>query len=237
MDKLNLKADQRKVTGRKVKSLREEGILPGVIFGKDVKSENIKLDEKDFEKVFSKAGETSIVEISLGKSKRPTLIKNVQKDPVNGKFLHVDFLQVDLKKKVSAQIPLELVGESPAEKQGLGTVVQYLDEIEVEALPTDLLEKFEIDASKLEEVDQAIYVKDLKVDKSKMEVKEEEDTLLVKVEPPQKEEEPEPEVSAEGEEGEEVEGKPGEEEKGAEGESTEKGEEAKESGDKKSTEE
>lgn len=200
MDKLTLKVEERKTKGRKVKRLRKEGILPGVIFGKDVKSENIKFNEKEFDKIFNKAGETSIVELSLGKGSKPTLIKNIQKDPVTGKFLHVDFYQVDLKKRVTAEIPIEIVGESPAEKQGLGTVVQYLDEIEVEALPTDLLEKFEIDASKLEEVDQAVHIKDLKVDKSKIEIKEDDETILVKVEPPQKEEEPEVEVPTEGEE-------------------------------------
>jgi large subunit ribosomal protein L25 len=103
-------------------------------------------------------------------------------------MIHVNFLQVDLKEKVEAEVPVELVGESPAEKQSLGTVVQYLNEIKVEALPTDLPEKFEVDTSELAEVDQAIYIKDLKYDKSKVEVKNDPEEIVVKVEPPQKEE-------------------------------------------------
>jgi len=118
--------------------------------------------------------------------------------------LHVDFLQVDLKVKVTAKVPVEVSGESPAEKQALGTVVQYLNEVEVEALPADLLEKFEVDTSELAEVDQAIYVKDLKYDKSKIEVKTDGEEIIVKVEPPQKEEEVIAPIVAVGAEGEVV---------------------------------
>ena len=92
-----------------------------------------------------------------------------------------------------------MVGESPAEKQAVGTVVQYLNEIEVEALPTDLPEKFEVDTSTLSEVDQAIYVKDLKIDTAKIEILTTGDEIIVKVEPPQKEEVVEAPAPVEGE--------------------------------------
>lgn len=204
MQKNTLKAEKRKVLGRKVKKLRREGALPANIYGKKVKSLAIKLPSTDFEKVYQTAGETGIVEIILGKQKRPVLISNVQLDPVTDKPLHVDFHQVDLKEKTTADVPIELIGESPAEKQGLGTAVQHLDEIEVEALPKDLPDKFEVDLSKLREVDQAVQVKDLAVDTKKVKVLAETEQIIVKVEPPRKEEEvapppPEEEVPEEAE--------------------------------------
>lgn len=184
-----LKADKRKITGRKVKKLREEGKLPANIYGKGVKSTSIEVDEKDFKKVYGEAGETGIIEISIGKEMHPVLVNNIQNDPITGNILHVDFRQVNLKEKVSAEVPVETTGESPAEKQGLGTAVQYLDEIEVEALPMDLPEVFEVDLTKLSEVDQAIFVKDMPVDKSKVEIKQDPDEIVVKVEPLREEEE------------------------------------------------
>ena len=184
MDKLTLKADERKVTGRKVKILRKEGVLPCNVFGKKVKSLALQVKLADFVDIFKKAGETGIVYLN----ERPVLISNIQKSPISGLPIHVDFHQIDLKEKVEADVPVEVIGESSVEKQALGTVVQYIDEVSVEALPMDLPEKFEIDASALIEVDQAVYVKDLKVDRAKVEIKLDAETILVKVEPPQKEE-------------------------------------------------
>ena len=183
MDKLTLNAEKRKLTGRKVKHLRKEGKLPANIYGKKTKSTSIQINEKEFEEVFKKAGETSLVEISLEKGKKPVLIHNVQTSPLTDKTIHVDFLQVDLKEKVTAQVPVELVGESPAEKQGLGTVVQYIDEIEVEALPTDLPEKFDVDVTGLKQADDAVFIKELNIkDKRKVDIKEDAEGIIVKVE-------------------------------------------------------
>lgn len=199
MDTKTLKAEARKITGRKVKNLRKEGILPGNVYGKKVKSASVQVSLKDFEKIYKEVGETGLVELEVGKEKRPVLVHNLQLNPVTDAPVHVDFLQVDLKEKVTAGVPVELIGESPAEKQGLGTVVQQLTEIEVEALPADLPEKFEIDKGMLTEVDQVIKVVDLKVDKSKVEVKTDAESIVVKVEPPQKIEEVAPPAPAEGE--------------------------------------
>ena len=174
--------------------------MPANIYGKNVKSMAIQMKTSEFADVFEKAGETGIIEVSVGKIRKPVLVQNVQTDPVSGEVLHADFRQVDLKEKVKATIPVEIVGESPVEKSGLGTVVIQLDEIEVEALPSDLLEKFVVDASKLEEVDSAVYVKDLK-GSDKVKVLTDGEQIVVKVEPPQEEEEVAlPEAPVEGEE-------------------------------------
>ncbi len=220
---IELQAEARKVTGRKVKTLRSKGVTPANIYGKDVKSTSIQVKVKEFREVFKKAGETGIIEITIGKDKRPVLVHNVQVHPVTGDIIHIDFHQVNLKEKVSAQIPVEIIGESPAEKSGIGTVVLLMQELEVEALPTDFPDKFEVDATKLENVDQTVKVADLKYDKAKVEVKADPETIIVKVEPPQKEEvivaPVAAEVPAEGEAAPVVEGeaaKPAEGEKPAE---------------------
>ncbi len=183
MTKISLKADKRTVFGRKVKALRRDGLIPANVFGKKIDSLALTINTKEFHEVFDKAGETQIIDLDG----RPVLVSNITSDPVSGDFLHVDFRQVDLTEKITANVPVEIIGESPAEKQGLGTVVQQISEIEVEALPADLPEKIEIDAALLIEVDQAIFVKDLKIDK-KVAVKTELESIVVKVEPPTKEE-------------------------------------------------
>lgn len=201
---IKLKADKRKLTGRKVKQLRKEGIVPANIFGKKIKSLAIQASENDLNKIYKDAGETSLIEIDLAgdktkTAKRVVLISDVQTDPITDKLIHIDFREVDLKEKVNAQVPVELTGESPAEKQGLGTVVQYISEVEVEALPTDLPESFELDQSVLEKVDDSLMIKNLKFDKSKISIDLDDEEMIARVDELREEEE-EPAPVAEGEE-------------------------------------
>lgn len=189
-----LTVENRDVFGRKLKSLRASGVLPANIFGKDIKSKAIKVDRAEFNKVFSQAGETGIIELQVGKDISPVLVANIQTHPVTGEALHVDFRQVNMKEKIEAQVPIKLVGESQAEKDGLGIVVQQTDEVLVEALPMDLPESFEVDIAKLVELGSAIVVADLP-SSDKVKVLDEPEKIIVKVEEPQAEEEvvaPEP---------------------------------------------
>lgn len=189
MNKHTLKAEPRTITGRKVKTLRNKGLVPSNVFGKKIESQAIQVEEKEFKEVYKEAGETGLIELIIGSEKKPVLVHGIQLNPKTDGLLHVDFLQVDLKEKVEAQVPVELVGESPAEKQSLGTVVLYINEVTVEALPADFPEKFEVDKSVLVDVDQAIYIKDLKVDSGKIEIKADAEEIVAKVDAPQKIEE------------------------------------------------
>lgn len=188
-----LKANKREEFGRKVKRLRKAGILPANIYGKKVKSLAISVNLKEFEEVYKKAGETNLIYIQLNGEKRPALIHNVQKSPITDEYLHVDFLQVDLKEKVTAQVPIVLLGESQAEKQGIGTVVQYVSEVEVEAYPGEIPESFEVDKGKLLNVGDQITVGELAFDASKVEIKTDPSTVILKLEELAKEEEVKPE--------------------------------------------
>lgn len=219
--------------GRKVKTLRSSGLLPANLYGKKIKSQALQVDLEEFVEVFKKAGETSIIELALGAAKKPVLVSDIQVNPVSDELVHVDFRQVDLKEKLVASVPVIFVGESPAEKSGLGTAVTFLNEIEVKALPTDLPEKFEVDISKLDEVDKSILVKDLKYDKSKVEIEADTDQLVVKVQAVKEEEEEEVPAPVE-EDAEVVDGEEGEVKEGgeAEGESKRKPGETKETADK-----
>ena len=191
MATLKLEVEKRKIFGRKVKRLRREGLLPANIYGKKIKSLAVQLSEKDFLGVYKEAGETSIVDLKVKgeKKSRPVLIANLQTDPVTDRPLHVDFHQVVLTEKTTATIPIELSGEAPAVAQKLGILVQQINELEVEALPKDLPEKFVVDTSSLIQVDDAILVKDIRVDKKKVEIKVDGNRIVAKIEPPTKEEE------------------------------------------------
>lgn len=192
MDKKVLKAQDRTVTGRKVKKLRKQGLLPGNVYGMGVKSMSVQVEYKDFAGIYKELGETGLLELKIGDKTKHVLIHGIQVDPKTGTILHADFREVNLKVKVTAMVPVEVAGESPAEKQGIGTVVQQINEVEVEALPADLPEKFEVNVELLAEVDQAVYVKNLKFDSSKVEIKSDPEAIIAKVEPPQKEEAVEP---------------------------------------------
>lgn len=230
-----LKAEPRKTLGRKVKKLRADGLLPATVYGRDVKSQSLKFDYRNFLKVFDKVGETGIVDLDIKgeKKARPVLINSVQLDPVTDKPLHVEFRQVDLTKKVSVNIPIELKGEAPAAEKG-GVLVHMLNEVEVEALPGNLPESIEVDITGLKEIGDAILVKDLDYNKDKLSLKvEDEEIPVVRIEEPrEEEEEPEPEVAVEGEvpvEGEPTEGEtPAETETKPEGAQTQKQTEKKE---------
>jgi len=211
MARPKLKVDERKIFGRKVKKLRADGILPANIYGQKVKSQAVQLEIKKFLPVYQDVGETGLVDLLVGKSAkaRPVLVHNVQYDPVGGQVIHADFHQVSLTEKITAGIPVELTGSSPADEQKLGILVRILDEIEVEALPTDLPEKIEVDISGLEKVGDMVKVKEIKLDDKKVKVTTSPKSIVAKIEPlAEIEEKPvvAEETEAEGEEGAPAEG-------------------------------
>lgn len=190
MARQKLTVQKREVIGREVKQLRKKEIVPANVYGKKIKSLSIQLDLKDFTKVYGEVRETGLVDLVVEgeKETRPVLIHNVQRNPVKGTPLHVDFHQIVLTEKVKATVPVELVGTSPADTQKVGILVKVIVEVEVEALPTDLPDSLPVDTSKLEKVDDFVSVKDIKVDRSKVELKINESQIVAKIEPLVKEE-------------------------------------------------
>lgn len=191
-----LNATPREIVGRKVKKLRQEGKVPANVYKKNTASISVTLDRKEFAKLYEQAGETTLIHLSVegDSASHPVLIRDVQRHPVTNAILHVDFQQVDLKQKVTAMIPVETIGESQAVKDGAVLVVVY-NEIEVEALPTDLPEKFEVDLSKLVALGSDITIADLVFDRSKVSIDLEDTEVLATVQA--QEEEKQEEVTAE----------------------------------------
>jgi len=181
--RLVLNVEERELTGRKVKKLRESGLLPASVYGPKMKSINIQGNLDDFNSVFSKAGETSLIDLKIkGKEDKVVLLKNPQYHPVTDQLIHIDLYRVDLSQKVTVSVPVELVGESSATEGSDGILVQSLSEIEIEALPVDLPEKFTVDVSGLKKIDDVVTISDLKIDREKINIRIDEEQVIAKIE-------------------------------------------------------
>jgi large subunit ribosomal protein L25 len=163
-DKLSLA--KRELTGKKVKSLREQGLIPSVIFGG--KGEPI-LAQSEYvatEKVLLNAGYHSPIDLDIDGKKQMALVKTVHTDPVKRTILNVEFQAISADQVVEATTPIEIVNfeASDANKAHL-TLLQVMEEIDVKAKPADLPESIEVDASGLKTVEDCIVVADLKLPK------------------------------------------------------------------------
>jgi large subunit ribosomal protein L25 len=185
---ITLEAKIRKITGKKVDQLRKEDIIPAVMYGNKIASQNILVNYLDFKRVYDKAGESALIELETEGKKVNVLVHDIQLDPMSGKFTHVDFFQVNMKEEVETEIPLEFIGESPAVKEFGGVLIKSLDEITVKCLPADLPEKYEIDISKLATFDDVIAVKDLQIS-DKIEILVDGETIIASVQEPRTQEE------------------------------------------------
>lgn len=185
MDKLSLKAQERTILGKQVKKLRRDGIIPAHVFGNKVDTEHISVNETEFKEVYDQAGETGLVDLKIGSEKvRPVMVRAIQLDPVSSRLLHIDFYQVNLSQKVKVYVPIELVGEEPESVHlGEAVVLQTLNEVEVEALPTDLIDKIDVDTSSLKAIDDAITVNALSYDRSKLTILADPEEVVVKLAP------------------------------------------------------
>jgi large subunit ribosomal protein L25 len=194
---------QRSVTGKKVSRLRRDGILPGVVFGGHKDSIPVETDMKAFERGYRHWGTTTLLTLTGLDGDQPALIHDVSRDTLSGQLLHVDFQRVSLTEKVHAEVPLHFVGESPAEKAG-AVLVRPKSEVNVEAFPQDIPHSIDVDVSGLLEIDDSLYVRDLKVDTATVEILDDADELIVRVVPVRVEEEPTPAAEAAPAEGEEA---------------------------------
>ncbi len=146
----------------KLGDIRKSGMVPAVVYGARVENTTISVSSVDFEKVLKAVGESSTLTLELKDKKVEVLIHEVQRDPIKGFPMHVDFLAIDVNKPVIVVVPIEFIGVAPAEKNSLGILVKTLHEIEVEALPKDLPHNIEVDLSSLENLDDQIRVEDIK---------------------------------------------------------------------------
>jgi len=222
---LEIAVNAREVYGKQNKRLRTTGVVPGVLFGKRTGSIPVQLDAKALDALYRQAGRTSVVKVAVdGGQPTSAIIKSIQRNPLTGRALHVDFFAVDLTHEMLADIPLSFTGTSHAVEMEGAILFTSLDHLKVRGLPGDLPHEIEVDLAPLVDLEATIHVRDLAVD-AKVTVVNDPDELVAKVTPPREEEVIEP-VVVEGEEGEEA----AEGEEGAEGEGAGEGATAPEEG-------
>lgn len=164
MQTLTLTANKRSKAD-KLEAIRIKGMIPAVVYGARVENTSISVPSVSFEKTLKAAGESSTIVLELEGKKIDVLIHDVQVDPIKGHPIHIDFLAVDMNKPVEVQVPLEFTGVSQAEKDGLGSLMKVLHEVEIKALPKDLPHSIIVDISSLVTLSDQIHVRDLVVAK------------------------------------------------------------------------
>jgi len=193
---LELAVETREVLGKQTKRLRRAGQVPGVVFGKSTPSIPVQVDVKRFESIYHAAGRTTIFALTVpGSGTKSAIIKSVQRHPVTGRAVHVDFFLPDLKVEMQVDVPVMFSGVSPAIEETGGTLLNPLDRIKVRALPADLPHEITVDLSALVDLDAAIHVRDLPIDTERVTILNEPDELVAKVLPPRVIEEEEPAVA------------------------------------------
>jgi large subunit ribosomal protein L25 len=146
-----------------LEKLRKVGEVPAVFYGMKNATTPISISNIEFKKVWHKAGESSAVELTVDGKKIDVLIHDVQTHPVNDEPIHVDFLAIDMNKKITVNIPIEFIGVSPAVKSGTGNLVKIMHEVEVEALPKDLPQNLVVDISSLVDTTSSLTIADIKL--------------------------------------------------------------------------
>lgn len=161
---ISLTATKRELTGKKVRTLRSEGQTPAVVHHHGKESVHISVEERELKKVYSEAGKHHPVDLTVDGKKYTTLIKEVTHKPASAIVYHTVFQAIKANETTKAEVPIKLVGEIPAEKKSL-LVLQAIETVEIEALPKDLMDVIEVDASSLEEAGDKLHVSDINVPK------------------------------------------------------------------------
>ncbi len=202
-EQVELTAEKRAVMGKQVQQLRRQGWIPSVMYGRGFDSVPLQFKARGLTQALSQVGGSQLIRIKVKGQKQPemALVRAVQRDCIRGTLLHVDFYRVMMTERLTTEIPLAIVGESPVLEQNEGILLHGISTIEVECLPGDLVDALEVDLSTLVEVDQALYVRDLAVPAG-IDVLTGLDEMIVRIAPlgEEEEEEEEEEILLEAEE-------------------------------------
>jgi large subunit ribosomal protein L25 len=166
MEQIELQANNRDILGKGVRFLRRQGITPVHLFGHDLKSLALQCQTAKLERSLAQAGEIRLVTLKVSDEKRvrPVLVREVQRESLTSKLLHVDFYQVKMDEKVEMEIPIVLIGEAPALEAKGNRLLRELDTLTVECLPSKIPTSLEVNVGSLTEAGQAVRVKDIAVD-------------------------------------------------------------------------
>jgi large subunit ribosomal protein L25 len=186
MADIELSVKPRRVLGKKVAALRRQGVTPANVYGRNLESKAVEVETVVLTHLLRSAGRNVIIDLHIEgeDSPRPVMLRAVQREPATSRLLHVDFYQVSLTQKMRAEVPLILVGEAPAVAEFGGILLQSLDNIAVEALPGDIPAHVEVDVSMLARLDDAVHVRELPIDPTKVHVMTDLDQVVAKVAAP-----------------------------------------------------
>jgi large subunit ribosomal protein L25 len=165
MEQLELKAQARTLFGKKTKRLRKEGLIPVILYGPRTDAVSLQVPERELSSVLDQAGTNRLINLLVDDDKKPRMIvaRDVQRDIITQSLIHVDLYEVVMTEKITADVPINLVGEAPGVLKKLGLLVRGVDSVQIQCLPDQLIHEIEVDISVLEEKDQAILVEDLVV--------------------------------------------------------------------------
>ena len=163
MEQIELQTATREILGKKVRFLRRQGVIPVHLFGHGVESVALQCNVTHLQQVMAQAGKTKIISLRLDKAKKPrnVMVREIQRNPLTGELLHVDFYQVRMAEKIRVEVPIVLVGEAPALRFKETVLAQELNSLAIECLPDEIPPSVELDLSSLTEAEQAIQVKDI----------------------------------------------------------------------------
>ncbi len=220
MADVQFQVDPRVVTGKKVKALRRQGLVPAHLYGRGTESLALQAQTADLTNLLRTVSRNAIIDLQINGEGEPraVVMRGIQRDAITDQLLHIDFFQISLTEKLTADVAIVLTGEAPAVSVYGGVLLQSLDTLSIEALPAEIPQHIEVDISALEELEDARFVRDLTVPAG-VEVLADPDQVVVKVSPPKLAAEIEAEEALAAEEGEEGEG--AEDEEGEEGEGAE----------------
>ncbi len=160
-DIIKLSVKNRDVVGKKIKQLRAQNLVPGVIYNRG-EAVHVSVPTSDLRRVWNEAGKHHAIELDVEGNNQLALVKEVDFEPLRHEMRHVVFGAVRRDEKTEAQVPVVVEGEIPAERAGL-IVLRQLDQVEVKAFPQDIPDQFVIDGSTLAELHDKVVVGDLKI--------------------------------------------------------------------------
>ncbi len=191
MEAINLTAQSRELTGKKVAQLRRQGQVPAILYGHKTQPLSLQIEARALQQVLREAGTNRLITLSVDgvSDPRMVLVRDLQRDTISHALQHVDLYEVIMTERITAEVPIELQGESSLVKRGEALLFQGLDTIEIECLPGDLPPQIDVDLSSLQQIDATILVKDLKAQLSDaVEILTDLDEIVVKLLLPEEEE-------------------------------------------------
>lgn len=180
MNTLELQAEPRSAVGRRLRKLRDQGYIPAVLYGPEIDPRPLQVKEGHLNRVLAQGGAHGLITLSIAdtKERHTVLMREIQRYPTRSQVLHVDFYRVVMTEKLRTEVPLVLVGESPAVVSGMAALVQNIDSVEVECLPGNLPSALEVDISRLRKADQSLTIGDI-VPPEGVEILEDPETVVV----------------------------------------------------------